>query len=210
MANPVSFPGDVIIPGNLRVQGDITPAKARSEMLALVDLQPFFIPWTHFRIWDAYHTNLGATPNSDDDLALVGGTFATDHPSIQTGDVKATSKTRRARVVISLPWEYVAGETIKLRFHAGMVTTVAGTSAMLDVEAYRSDEELGLSADLCTTAAQSINSLTMADIDFTITPTTFNPGDSMDVRITIDTVDAATGTAVIGCIGAVQLLCDVR
>ena len=103
MANSISFPGDVVIPGSLRVAGVISPTRLRSEILSQYELEPFFIPWTAWRIWDAFHTNLGATPTSDDDLALVGGTWTQDPPSIQTGDVKTLTKTRYARAVIDLP-----------------------------------------------------------------------------------------------------------
>ena len=211
MSSPVNLPGDLVVPGNLRVGGTITPTKARSEILSQVELQPFTIPWTAWRIWDAYITGLGATPTSDDDLALIGGTFGTDPPSIQTGDCKAVTKTRYARAVVQVPWDYEAGQSVKIRFHAGMVTTISDSTATIDVVVYRSDEELGLSADLSTTeAATSINSLTFADIDFTITAATITPGDMLDIRVVIAIVDAVATTAVIGCIGAAQLLCDVR
>jgi hypothetical protein len=173
-------------------------------------LQPFTIPWTAWRVWDAVQTNLPGTPATDD-LGLIGGTFATAPPSIQTGDLKAAGATTRyARAQVELPWDYEAGQSVTLRFHAGMVTTISDGTATLDVEAYESDEEVGISADLCATAAQSINSLTFADIDFTITPTTLAAGDMLDVRIAIAINDTATGTAVIGCVGAAKLLCDVR
>jgi hypothetical protein len=81
---------------------------------------------------------------------------------------------------------------------------------MLDVMAYESDEELGLSADLCATAAQSMNSLTFADFDFVITPTGLVAGSLLDIRIEIATVDGATGTPVIPTIGAAKILYDAR
>ncbi len=210
MATALVVSGDAVISGVLRLGGVLTPTRTRAEILSQVDLQPFLIPWPAWRIWDNVVAPLGATALSDDDLLMVGGTFGTDPPCIQTGDLKATTKTRYARCQYWLPWEYVSGQTVTVRFHAGMVTTVAGTSATLDLVCYESDEELGLSADICDTAAQSINSLTFADIDFTITPTALVGGSLLDMRIAITVTDAATGTAVIGCIGASKLLCDVR
>jgi hypothetical protein len=209
MGSAVTLPGDLTVPGNLRVNGAIQPAKTRASLLALAELQPFTVDWTAWRVWDALGTNLPATP-ANDDLGLVGGTFASASPSIQTGDLKTTTTTRYARAQIRLPAEYQAGETVTLRFHCGMLTTIASASATLDVQCYKSDEEAGISADLCTTDAKDINSVTLADQDFTITPTALSPGDLLDVRIAIVVTDAATGTAVIGIIGAVQLLCDVR
>ncbi len=205
-----TFNGDVVINGSARISGDITPLRARASVLAQADLQPFVIPWTWWRQHDSFATPLAAAA-ANDDLGLVGGAFGTDHPTIQTGDLKnAGATTRYARAVIPLPWSYVDGQTVTLRFHAGMVTTVASVSGTLDVVAYKSDGELGLSADLCTTSAVDINSLTFADFDFSITPTALVAGDELDVRIAIAVNDSATGTAVIGCIGKATLLCDVR
>lgn len=210
MANPVQIPGDLIVPGNLRLTGGITPTKARSQFISVSDLQHFFIPWTWWRTWDSFHTNLPGTA-ADDDLALIGGTFGTDPPCIQGQDFGGTSATGYARCVIPLPWEYVAGADVNLRFHAGMLTTIADDSCTLDVVCYKSDEELDLSADLCATSVQSINSTSFADIDFTITATTFNPGDQLDVQITIAGTDAGdAGAGITGTIGAAWLLCDVR
>jgi len=210
MATGGTINGDLVVNGNLRLSGLMTPTRTRAEILSQVDLCTLLIPWTAWRIWDNVVAPLGATALSDDDLLMTGGTFGTDPPCIQAGDVKAVSKTRYARCQVVLPWDYVAGQTVTLRLHAGMVTTVAGTSCELDVVAYESDEELGLSADLCATAAQSMNSLTFADLDFVITPTGLVAGSLLDIRIEIASVDAATGTAVIPTIGAAKLLYDAR
>ena len=210
MANPTNFPGDIEVAGDLRIGGSVTPALTRANILALAELQPFIIPWTDWRVWDAMQTNLPGTPLTDD-LGLVGGTFATDPPSIQTEDLKAAGATTSyARTQIALPWHYEASQTVTLRFHAGMITTVSDGTATLDVQCYESDEEVGISADICATAARSINSLVFADMDFTITDAGLVAGDLLDVRIAIAINDGATGTAVIGCIGAAKLLCDVR
>lgn len=199
--------GDLIVAGNLRVDGSV-PAIARASLAQDADAA-FVVPMTSLRVWDAIATNLpGAAAN--DDLGLDGGTWATDSPCISAGDVKASTSTRYARFQVALPAEYDAGQTVTLRFHAGMKTTVAATSCTLDLVAFKSDQEAGISADICATAAQSINSLSDADIDFSITPTGLNPGDVLDCRIAIAWVDAATGTAVIPQIGAIELLCDIK
>lgn len=210
MANATTFPGDIVVPGEARISGSITPTRARNTILSQVELQPFVIPITSWRTWDAMGTNLPDAAGNDD-LGLVGGTFGTAPPSLQSGDLKAAGATSRyARALIQLPWEYEAGQSVTLRFHAGMLTTVASTTATLDVSAYRSDTENGISADLCATAAQDINSLTFADFNFVITPTTLNPGDLLDVRIIVAVNDGATVTAVTAAIGKAVLLCDVR
>ena len=182
---------------------------ARSK-IGQTTLAPFFIPWQAFRVWNAYQTNLPGTPLADD-LGLVGGTFGTDSPSIQTEDLKAAGATSSyARFCVALPPEYDDGETVQIRIHAGMLTNVADTSATVDLEVYESDKEAGIGSDICATAAQSINSLTLASKDFTITASGLVSGDVLDCRSTTAINDAATGTAVKGIIGYVALLCDIR
>ena len=206
------LPGDLIVAGDLRVNGAVNPKIAKGNLILLAELQAFPIPLTDFRVWDAMQTLLPGTPSADD-LGLVGGTFGTATPSIRTEDLKALGATnKRARFLVQLPWEYVAGETVTLRFQAGMITTVAGTSATLDCEAYKlqDDPDDVIGSDLVSTSATSINSLTFASTDFVITPTSLSPGDILDVRITIAVNDGASGTAVIAAITSAKLLCDVR
>jgi hypothetical protein len=147
---------------------------------------------------------------SGDDLGIYAGTFATDAPQIKAGDVKTTSSTRYARFLVPLPAEYEDGGPVTIRLRAGMETTVADGSCTIDVEAYRPDGDGGISADLCSTAAQSINSLTEADKDFVITPTSLVAGDWLDVRVAITYVDTATGTAVIPRLTEIKRLCQLR
>jgi hypothetical protein len=199
------FPAGTITDSDLAASAAITRAK-----LAQDANQTYVVPLTDVRVWDAFHTNLPGT-SAADDLALVGGTFATGSPSIQSSDLKAAGATTLyGRFMVRIPVEYDDAETVTLRFRAGMVTTVADTTATLDCEAYESDKFAGISADLVTTAAQSINSTTEADIDFALTATSLASGDWLDVRVTMAINDAATGTAVIGQIGSIELVCDVR
>lgn len=188
---------------------DINAAAAIDRTkLATDGLKKFTVRLTDLRVWDAFQTALPGTAATDD-LALIGGTFATSSPMIKTSDAKASTTTQRARVMIPLPVEYVADGSVRIRLHAGMGTTVSDTTATVDIECYESNKEGGISAELCTTAAQSINSLTLADKDFTITDTSLAPGDWLDVRITIAIVDGATATPVLGVIGSIELLCDI-
>ena len=199
--------GDVRITGDLQVDGAL-PNYARSNLTQDPNAV-FAIPLVSLRVFDALATNLPATGASDD-LGLYGGTFASATPKVSTGDVKAGGCTRYARFQFQLPVEYDAGASVTLRLHAGMTTTVADGSATVDVECYKSDREAGLGSDLCTTAAQSINSLTDADKSFTITPTGLSAGDVLDIRLTIAVVDTSTGTAVIADIGAIEFLVDIK
>lgn len=212
MALALSLVGDLVVSGNIRLGGTLSPALDKENILALAELQPFPIPLTDFRVWDALQTLLPGTPATDD-LALIGGTFGTATPSIRTEDLKAAGATnKRARFLVQLPWEYAAGETITLRFKAGMITTVAGTTATLDAEAFKlqADPDDAIGSDLVTTAATTINSLTFADIDFVVNPSGLSPGDILDVRITMAINDGASATAVIGGLTSAKLLADVR
>mgnify|MGYP006372672731 FL=1 len=212
MANPTSFPGDMIVAGSIRLNGSLTPAISKANILALAELQPFPIPLTDFRVWDAMQTVLPGTPATDD-LGLVGGTFGTATPSLRSEDLKTAGATnKRARVLVQLPWDYQAGQSVTLRFKAGMITTVADTTATLDCEAFKlqDDPDDAIGSDLVSTAATTMNSLTFANIDFVVTPTGLSPGDILDVRITCAVNDAAGATAVIAGVTSAKLLCDVR
>lgn len=208
MATVTTINGDLAVNGDVRITG--TPAPLTRLQMTLESGTRHKIPLVNWRVWDAMATNLPGTAASDD-LALVHGTFGTNSPTIQTGDLKnAGATTRYARCTVALPHEYVAAQTVKIRAHAGMNTTVASSAATVDFEVYRSDDEAGIGTDICATAAQSINSLTGANVDFTITAATLNPGDTIDIRMAVVVNDSGTGTAVIGQIGSVELLLDAK
>lgn len=212
MANPTNIPGDLIVPGDVRITGRISPALSKANVLALSELQSFPVPLTNFRVWDAMHTLLPGTPTTDD-LGLIGGTFGTATPSLRSEDLKALGATnKRARVLVQLPWDYVAGESVTLRFTAGMITTVAGSTATIDCEVYKqqADPDDAIGSDLVTTTATTINSLVFSNVDFFVTPSSLSPGDILDVRVTCAVNDGATATAVICGISSCKLLCDVR
>ncbi|KKM00313.1 hypothetical protein LCGC14_1805670 [marine sediment metagenome] len=190
------------------IWANVTPGMPRANLLQ-DNLQPFTIPLTEFVVWDAMHTNLPGT-SATDDLALVSNGI-TDSPTIQTSDLdSAGATTRYASRLCPVPAEYVAGETLIVRFHAGMKTNAADNTATLDLQAYKSDEEEGVSADLCTTAAIDINNTVMIDADFTVTPDDLSPGDLLLLRIAVAVNDAAGGAPVIGIVGSAKLLCDVK
>ncbi len=204
MANTVD---DLRVTGTLTVKETGISVQTRATILKQ-ETARFPIPWTFLRVWDAYTTNLPGTAATDD-LALIGGTFATAPPMIQAGSAAIASITRYARFQLVVPECYVAGQPFAVVFSAGMKTAVADASCTLDLECYKSDKISGISADLCATAATSINSLTFADKSFTITPSTLNPGDILDCRITIAAVDAATGSAVTPTIAGMDISCAI-
>lgn len=158
---------------------------------------------------------LWGTPAAENHLDCTGGTHGTNAPSLRTPDSggNGAATAYYARGEIQLPAEYVAGQSIEIRVHAGMLTTVADQSCTVDIEVYKSDEDGTSTGDLCADAAVSdnMNSAVFADIDFTITPGTLSPGDILDVRLTVTIDDDGdAGAGITGVIGSVQLLCDVR
>lgn len=171
------------------------------------DLQPYTIPASALRVWDAPSTVLPAAA-ANDDLGVYDNTFLTGAPTVETGDLKtAGATTLKARFQWAVPPEYVSGQTLTLRVSAGMKTTVADTTATLDAEVVR---QAAPAVDICATNAQSINDLVAANKDFTITPTDVVPGDVLDVVLTVAVNDAATGTAVIGQIKSIAILADIK
>ena len=105
---------NVAITGTLTVKRDGISAQNRSSVLRQDPLAIFPVPFTSLRVWDAFATNLPGTAATDD-LALIGGTFGTSHPTIEAGDLKAAGATTRyARFQVKLPECYDSGETITL------------------------------------------------------------------------------------------------
>jgi hypothetical protein len=198
------LPPEVITNYTIAGNADIAFTKIAQRVLA-----ESVIPLTQARVWDAVQTNLPNTPASDD-LGIITGTWGTNPVRITAGDVKALgSTTRRLYLAIPIPSNYEDGQTIQLRIRAKMETTVADTTCTVDAEAYvGSDGALG--SDLVTTAAVSMNSLSAANYDFTINATGVDPGDLLEVRLSIASNDAATATAVTPAIYSVSLLCDTR
>lgn len=184
-------------------------AEIAKGQLAQRSYSKFGLPLSAFRVWDAMASLLPGT-SATDDLALVTGTPGTNAPRVSTGDVKASSVTRKAAIELIVPPDYEAGESIELRLVCGMQTTVADTSATIDVEVHKSAGDGSVGADICATAAQSMNSLTFSNKDFVITPSGIAGGDRLIAIVTIAVVDSATGTAVIASIADAALRVDVR
>lgn len=167
------------------------------------------IPLTDLRVHDAVSSLLPATAAADD-LGLVSGTYGTDGPLLKTSDAKATTVTQYARVLVPVDDLWVTGETYQVRIIAGMDTTISDGTATVDLEAYVPDGDGAVGSDICATAAQSINSLTTANFDFTITTTSLTDGDILDLRITVAITDSATATAVYGQIYGIQIMRDTK
>lgn len=183
-------------------------ANIASTQLAERALQAIPIPPEAWRIHDSMQP-LPAT-SSGDDLGLYPGTHLTTPALIRTEDLKAAgATTKRARCQVMLPYNYVAAGDVKIRANALMITTIADATCTID---FAAGEITGAtsSADLVTTGATSMNSVTAANKDFDLTATGLGPGDWLDIVMTIICTDAATVTAVIAAVSKTYLLCDVQ
>ena len=173
------------------------------------DLVVYGVPLTDCKVHDALITNLPGTAAADD-MALVTGTPGTHAPTLQGVDFGGTSTDEACSFLFTLPSEYVDAQTVVVRCHAGMLTTVSDGTATLDCEVWSDDGDGTVSADLCTTAATDINSTTLADIDFSITSTALNTGDLLQVQLTFGGSDTGNAGVMIPTITSVKLLLDVR
>lgn len=182
----------------------IEPSKLGQKVLA-----EYVVPVEAFKTWNAVATNLPAAA-ADDDLGLVTGTWLTNPVRITAGECKNLgATTRRAYFSIPIPPNYDDGETIQVRIRAAMETTLASTSCTVDLEAVVGSSGTP-SADLVTTAAQSMNSLTAANFDFAINAASVDPGQLLECRLSITCNDTATATSVTPAVYKVSLLADTR
>lgn len=203
------------IPTNVQVQGNITwtgdgPVYPR-RLLQQEPLASYLLPWSGWTKHDEPHTRLPGAAGSDY-LGLIGTSFGTSVPALSAGNLEtAGATTRYARCQWQLPPEFDAGQTMLIRCHAGLVTTVSDGTATLDVEAFKADREGGKTgADLISTAAIDINETSLEDRDFTVDTTSLAPGDWIDLRLAVAVNDTATGTNVDPLIGEVAALIDIR
>lgn len=191
--------------GDERVDLDLASAAAFGQD----DNTPYTIPLTSLRVHDAMQTNLPGTA-ANDDMALVTGTPGTDVPTLQGVDFGGASTDEKGAFEFVLPPEYVAGESITVRAKAAMLTTVSDGTATLDCECWKSNGSGAAGSDLCATAAQSINSLTPANKDFTITPTGLAAGDRLLIRLSFGGSDVGNVGVMIPEISELQVLLDVE
>lgn len=210
MASPIIIPSDLRVEGKIIALGGFQTAIKRSEQ-ELISLAEYPIPLHAWRVWDAYATNLPAVPATDDAGIVGADTFGTVALTLQTRDLKAAgAQNVRLRSVLYVPPEFAIAKTLTLRFKAGMLTTVADTTATIDAELFKNNGDNTIGADLVTTAATTINNLVLANKDFQIDTATLSPGNILDLRVTFAINDAATGTAVKGIIGSASLLVDTQ
>lgn len=184
-------------------------AIARSK-LAQDNNQKYGVPFTSMRVWNAPHTFLPSAGASDD-LGLVNGGsgFGNDCLVLKTSDIDGTTVNQYARFEVIVPMEYQSGETCQVIIYGG-VTAATSSDTTVDLEVHESLGTGSVATDLCNTAAQSINNTTFASKTFSISPTTFIPGDYLDCRVKISGTDDGSGGAKYGVIGKIHFTFDVK
>jgi len=122
------------------------------------------------------------TAGDGTNMGRVAGVHGTNTPALHGSGLATLAITEKARHIFTLPECYVAGQSITFRIR-GEASALPDVSYTIDLEAYKSDREQGVSADLCTTAAQSLTT-SWANYDFVITPTGLVAGDELDLELT--------------------------
>ena len=161
-----------------------------------------------FRI-AAGNTALPAAPDATT-LGITSGAFGTNSPTLTSTSTNNTSESELARFQVIMPAEYQAGQSITIRVHA-KVTATRDTAATLEVLAYESDKEAGISGNLAVGGAQDCNFVPYDDYDFVVTPTTLVAGDTLDCELVAITDDGGGGSGAGHIIiGAIQVLLDIK
>lgn len=186
-----------------------TSAEIARSKLAQDALKPYTIPIHAFRVWDAMHTVLPDTAAADD-MAIITGVPGTAVATLQGVDFGGTSTDEKCAFEFCLPAEYDAANTITLRLRCAMIGVVSDGTATVDAQCYKSDRDGAASSDLCATAAQSINSVTPANKDFTITPTGLAAGDRLVFVLAFGGSDTGNAAPMTPEISQVEVLLDVR
>lgn len=204
----LSIDEDITCKGTITARQGIAGPISRSTLIT-DSSEVYPLELQLFRVWDAFQTLLGTA--GTDDLGITAGAFGTGCPYIHAGEMNAAGAvTRYARIMFTLPTEYVDGGSISINFAAGCLTSVCSVSATVDVECYLTGRNgLKSGSDLVTTSATSCNSLTFADKAFVVTPTGLLAGDTLDIRITI-AANSATASSHFVAIAAAEVLLDVK
>lgn len=200
--------GDGSIVRVLTQRASITGTVDRSNLVQ-DDLAEYDVPLTSCKVHNALHTDLPATA-ADDDAALITGTPGTDAPTIQGVDFGGTTSDEKFAFEYQLPPEYVDGQSVSCRVRGGMLTTVADDACTVDVEAWKADGDGAVGSDLCATSALSINSLTKANKDFTITPTGLAAGDKLIIRVSFAGNDSGDAGVMVPEISKLSMLLDIK
>jgi hypothetical protein len=199
--------GNVEVTGTLSVSGTYSGNINRTNLILETSVHP--IPLQDLRIWNAYQSFLPAAAAADD-LGFQTGAFSTFVPVVRSLDLNALGAfLAYGRVLITLPPNYVAGQPIQINAFAGMNTSLASVSAVIDFAAYKSAYFNISGADLVNTVATSINTLSPTDFAFDLITTSLAPGDTIDLRMELSG-NSATASGHYAFCGNLELLYGSR
>jgi hypothetical protein len=160
-----------------------------SDLLSAQGAITAYLPLTSFRVWDAMATNLPAVAAANN-LGLVTGTFLTDQPYITTGNVNATTATRRALAEYKIPENYQAGSPLTV-YAVWSRVDAAQVTATIDAEFVKASAP---TVDLTgNPAPTSVNGSTAGVAQWPIIATTLLPGDLCMIRMNLAMDDTAGG-----------------
>lgn len=172
------------------------------------------IPLVSGHTWDSLAVNIPATAGNDD-MGLVTGTPGTNAPQLQGLDVGGGGSETDAGSVgfqFVVPDWYTTGGTMTLQILAGMLTTVAQTTAKIYVKAWvpdyaNKDGTVGVLNNGAT--GVSINSLTFATVEFLIDDDlaahVLAPGDVVQLQIQAKVNDTTDAGVMIPCIRDIRV-----
>jgi hypothetical protein len=211
MADTNNIPGNFIVGGSVTAD-TLTGGTINGMTRAQLPQEAFQIykqRLTDMRVHDAIATVLPAAAGADD-MGLVTGTPGTDAPTLQGVDFGGTTSDEKATFVWPVPVEYDDGQSISVSVRAGILTTVADASLTIDVECWKADGDGLVGSDICATAAQSCNSLTIAAKTFVVTPTGVVSGDLLVFRLTFAGTDSGDAGVMIPVVTSVAVLADIK
>ena len=144
--------GDLVVDGlsallpKLCVANDNIASVERSQFLATTVKQ--VVNWRDFASWSSFPSSLpsSVTKSTDDanDFTIVGGTFGTETPCLETDDVSGVGSVKYLSLFYaSLPHSYVSGSDITLCMSCGMKSAGASEGASVSMNAFRSNGESG-------------------------------------------------------------------
>lgn len=189
---------DARFSGNVEFQQGIPRDQFQQENLARYPLLA--------QDWRVHDGNMGLlVAATSDDLGISGATHGTDVMHVNSSDAAGTTIQQKARRQWMLPPEYVAGQTVRFVASVDMESASDG-NADLDLSVFKSGGAAVVSgSDLYAGAAVDVNSETAAEYNFELTTTGLNPGDLLDILITLD----ATDTAGSGVIANIECYMDI-
>jgi hypothetical protein len=143
-------------------------------------------------------------------MGLITGTPGTHSPTLKGVDFGGGSTDEACMFQFAIPQSYDAAATVKVRVKAGMLTTVSDGTATIDCMCWADNGDGTVTSDICATAAQSINSLTLANKDFTITSTNLVGGSMLNVKLVFGGSDVGDAGVMVPTITSVSMLIDIN